>query len=281
MPVILEAMPGFLDGMGIPLRRGRALRDDDTRETTPVVVVSEAFADRYFGGGDPLGRRIRQGDDAPWITIVGVMADVRPTGPTGENEPTILRPIDQSRGWSHFVSVVFRATGDPASALPAVRSRLRELEPGAAVLEIGTYSAWLAASPGFAESRFRALVVGLLGGVALILALVGVYGVTAYSVRRRTRELGIRIALGGGERRVLARVLAEGLRLALVGIALGAMAAWFAVAGLEGFLDGMPARDPAVFGVVGVVLGGVALLACFRPALAASRVAPMEALRQE
>ncbi len=280
MDVVIGALPGFLDAMGIPLLRGRGLGPGDTEDAPPVAVVTESFVARHFPGSDGLGRRFRMGS-GPWISVVGVIPDLRVSGPALPAEPVFVQPMGQADAWNHFISVVLRAPGDPASALDAARTRLHEIEPGAAVYEMGTYAQWLDQSPTFAETRFRALVVGLLGAVALILALIGVYGITAYSVRRRTRELGIRLALGGRPRRVLAAVLGEGLRLAVVGIALGALVAWPLVGALVGLLEGLPARDPLVFGVVGAMLATVAGVACLRPALAASRVAPVEALREE
>jgi ABC-type antimicrobial peptide transport system permease subunit len=211
---------------------------------------------------------------------VGVVGDVRAAGPTQELEPVYFQSLEQTAEWSSFVTVVFRAPGGAAAQLPAVRERLRALEPSAAMLDLGSYEQWLRASPGFAEARFRALIVGLLGAVALVLAVVGVYGVTAYAVRLRTRELGIRIALGSGGRRTVGVVLAEGVSLALAGVALGAAAAWAAVERLSGFLAGAPARDPAVFAAVAVGLVAVVVAASLRPALTAAKVAPAEVLRE-
>lgn len=277
---VLDLGPGFLQVLGVPLVRGRPIRPSDVPGEPRVTLVNEAFVRAYLPPGDPLGRRIRLGG-GDWRTVVGVVGDLRLLGPDHPAEPAVLEPIDQSGSWSTFQTVVFRTRGRAADQLPAVRAALRELEPRAPVLDLGGYERWLRASPGFAEARFRALVVGVLGAVSLLLALVGVYGVTAYSVRVRTRELGIRIALGASRLRVLNRVLAEGLMLAAAGVALGAPVAWLLLSALERFLEGAPARDPGAFAAVAAGLAAVALLASVWPAVGASRLEPVEVLRDE
>lgn len=279
----LRVDAAFFDVLGIPLSRGRGFTDSDRAEGRPVAVVTESFARRYLGGADALGRRFRwTGGSAeqPWRTVVGVIPDLRLRGPVHEAEPAALEPLLQNPG-AGFVTVLFRTRGRPTGALPGVRNVLRSLEPQAAVMDLGTYEGWLGAYPGFAEARFRALVVGLLGAVSLFLALVGVYGVTAYSVRRRTRELGIRIAMGASKGRVLGHVMAEALMLAVVGIALGGGAAWLTMGFLESFLVGLAPRNPAVLAGVATGLLAVALVAAAGPARAAARVDPLEALREE
>jgi predicted permease len=278
MSAVIEAEPAFFEVMGIPLLRGRGLDAAGPPGTDPVAVVSETFARRFFPDVDPIGKRFRRGE-GPWRTIVGVSGDVLVAGPVQDVEPVLFESLDQTGAWSNFVSVVFASPAGAARVLPAVRERLRALEPAAPVLELASYDQVLRASPGVAEARFRALIVGLLGIVALVLSAVGVYGVTAYTVRLRARELGIRMALGSGGSRTLSVVLGEGLYLALAGVLIGGAVAWATVDRLSGFLAGQAARDPSVFGGVGALLVLVVLAASIKPAWAAARVAPADVLR--
>ena len=234
------------------------------------------LARRYFGQGDPVGHRIRI-IDGSWYSIIGIVSSTRhlplTTEPFGEFFVSCLQQPDSS------MTLIVRATSDPASLAGAVRSKVQEVDRDQPVYDVATMQERF--SQAVAPQRFNALVLGIFAGVALILAGVGVYGVMAYSVARRTHEIGIRRALGAQQQDVMRLVLRRGAALALVGITLGLVGALALTRFLSSLLYGVTVRDPLTFVAVSLILAGVALMANYIPARRATKVDPLVALRYE
>ncbi len=274
--------PGFLDVLGVPVVRGRKIEDGDRWGTVPVAVVSRAAAAKFWPGEDPVGKQIRVGitmgyPDTTARTIVGVVGDLRYSGLKRDPDPIIYAPIAQTA--PSFGSVVVRTTGSPASTLRAAREIVHRLEPGAPVMDPGIMDDLVSAE--LARPRFMLLLVGLFAGLAVVLAAIGIYGVVAYVVARRTREIGVRIALGATRGRVLGLVLRQGLQPAAVGVALGILVSAFAVDLLRAQLYSVEPKDPLTMAGAGVVLLAVTALACLVPAHRAAGIPPATALRIE
>ena len=265
---------------------GRPFRRSDSGASVPVVLVNEAFVRRYWPGRDPIGRRMRMGSDLssrPWMSVVGVLKDVRHNGLTSVIKPKFYVPHSQfalSNGAApRDMTLVVRAEGDPLSLAAPIRSVVRAIDPSLPVANVRTMQTVVGGS--LATPRLTASLLSIFALLALILAAVGVSGVLAYLVSRRRREIGIRMALGATRAAVLRLVLARGLTSAGAGIAAGLLVAFFLTRVLSGVLYGVAPRDPATFALVAVVLFGVALVASAIPAMRASRVEPSEALRSE
>jgi putative ABC transport system permease protein len=278
----------YFGAMGIGLRRGRLLREDDRAGTPHVAVVSEALARQAFPDGNPIGRRITFGDgveDVDWMEVVGVVADVRHAGLTMDPGPEIYVPFAQisPRLWAVFaalqVSVVIRTDTDLASLGVALKSTIHAVDPDQPVS--GPHRAGELVAAAVAQQRFGMVLLLAFGGLALVLAAVGVYGVMAYAVSRRTRELGIRLALGARPGEVRALVLGQGLLLAGAGIALGLVCALLLGRLLVGLLYGVRPADPAVLAAVTALLAVASALASLVPAIRATRVNPVDALRSD
>jgi putative ABC transport system permease protein len=278
----------FFRALGIPIRRGRPLEPEDRAGAPLVAVVNETFARRFVGAGEPLGRRLTFGDgteDAAWMEIVGVAADVRTQGLTTEPSPEIYAPFEQLSPdlWNVFtgssLSVAVRSAGPPEALAPAVRAAVRQADPEQVVSNLRPAGDLISAA--LARQRFSMLLLLAFGGLALTLAGVGVYGVLAYTVSQRTRELGIRVALGAHAGAVRALVLRQGLGVVLIGVALGLAGALALGSLLRAVLYEVSPADPRVLAAAAAVLGGVAVIACLIPAVRATRVNPVEALRSE
>jgi putative ABC transport system permease protein len=266
--------------LGVPLRGGRGLTARDAGDVAPRVLINRTMAERLWPGGDAVGRRIRFARDTtnPWMEIAGVVGDVRG------------RTIDEPPGneiWLTYREWPFRtmtlavrtSRGDPLALAGAVRGALRGLDGGLPVFGVTSMEQVVARS--FWERALYGKLFGTFGAVAALLAAIGLYGVVSYGVSQRTREFGVRMALGAGVREVLALVMRHGVRLTLAGVAIGSLGAVALTSVLRGFLYGVGPRDPATFGAVIALLVGVALLASWIPARRAARVAPSEALRYE
>jgi predicted permease len=274
-----RAMPNYFRVMGIPLLRGRGFdpRDDGTHGQ--VLIINEGMARRFWPQEDPLGKRIKIGppENQPWVTIVGVVKDVSQKGLDSNVGFATYEPLAQ-RPWN-TVQLVVRSAGDPAAVTASVRAELRRLEPALLIDQIQTMAQRIGQS--VAPRRLNLVLFGLFAGLALLLASVGLYGVVAYTAVQRTQEFGIRIALGAEPRDVLRLVLGQGLRLALIGVAIGIGAALVMTRLLTTLLFEIQPTDPFTIAGVAMLLTAVALLACWLPAHRATGVAPTIALRWE
>jgi len=264
--------------MGIPLRHGRLFDEHDREGALAVVVINETFARRVWGGVDPLGRRIRMGeDDSPLRTVVGLVGDVRHAGLDAPPEMQIYLP--QAQWVDSDMILVFRAVGDPGHLAAAVRQAVWAVDPDQPVSYPATMDGVRAVS--MARRRFALTLLSAFGGIALVLALVGLYGVLSHSVVQRTREIGVRVALGARPRQVLALVLGDASRLVGAGLLAGTVLAMALTHLLSGLLFGVTPTDPATFLLVPLALALAALLAAYAPARRATRVDPLVALRQD
>jgi len=269
--------PGYLKGLRVALAHGRALDDTDGAETAPVAVVSESLARRYWPDQDPLGRRIRVGEGEPWRTVVGVVADVRQYWFDREPRPTLYVPQAQSPRRAMFL--VVRSGRPAADVVTVARARIREADPAQPVDEIRTMATVVSESASFI--RLSAALMATLGAVALLLAAVGLYGVIAEHVARRTHEIGIRMALGARGADVVRLVVGHAGRLAGAGLVLGLAGALVAGRLMSGALFGVVRLEALGLMAVAVVLSVVALAAAWVPARRATRIEPLAALREE
>jgi predicted permease len=276
----------YFTTLRVPLRRGRVFTERDGPEAPRVAVVDEELARRYWPGADPIGKRIAYGtvlDSATgqrgpaWIEIVGVVAHVKSEGLDADPRVQVYRPIRQFPAGAP--QLVVRTGGDPARLLPALRAAVREVDPAQPLSEVATLDELLERSVGARE--LSVVLLGTFAGIALLLASIGLYGLMSHAVAERTREFGVRMALGADRRSVLALVLGQGMRLALVGTGIGLVGAFALTRLLRSQLFAVDATDPATFALVVVLLLGVALLALLVPALRATGAEPLRALRQE
>ena len=273
--------PGYFVTLRVPLREGREFSWSDTPETQPIIIINETMAKTYWPQEDPLGKRIQQGGpDDPWLTIAGVVGDIREFDPLTAPRPTMYFPITQFpnpgdvlRDW------VVRSVRDPLTVASAVRAAVWSVDKDLPVTRVRTMEeVW---SLSIASQRLNLLLFVLFASLALILATVGIYGVMAYNVAERTREIGIRVALGARSNDVLKLVLVLGFRLAALGLLLGVVAAFALTRLMASMIYDVSSTDAATFFAVALSLGAVALVACYIPARRALRVDPMVALRYE
>jgi putative ABC transport system permease protein len=273
--------PDFFKSMGIRLMRGRMLSMSDRDTANQVVVINETFAKRVFPGEDPLGKRVKTGDltgNDPWVTIVGVVSDYRHYRLPQPMGPAMYYPYTTVAARSQTLTI--RTTlADPYALVASIRAAVRDLDPQIAIYDVKTMSD--AVSQSLWRQRLQGQVLGTFAVLALLLAVVGIYGVISYTVAQRTRELGVRVALGAQRGDVLRLVLKQGLGLAVAGIAIGVMGALAVTQTLSSLLYGVQATDLLTYTVVPVLLGAVALLATYVPALRATRVDPLTAIRSE
>jgi putative ABC transport system permease protein len=271
------ASPGYFHAMGIPLLKGRDFTDHDGPSSQPVMVVSNATAKKFWGDADPIGRTLyRTADPTQGFTIVGVVGDVRNTALSTES--LTLYYSTAWRVWP-LMDLVVRTSGAPESIMPAVREKIHQIDPDLALANVKSMDDWLSVSA--AQPRLNAVLLGVFAALALIIAAIGIYGVLAYSVNQRRREIGLRIALGAQPDRVLRLVVGEGMRVGAFGIVLGLLGGLGLGRVVSSLVYGVQVYDPSTFVVVAVVLGVVALAACFIPARRAARVDPIVALRTE
>lgn len=270
--------PDYFRTVGIPLLQGRFFDDRDDDAATPVIIISHTFARSMFGDENPIGRRVRSWRDENVLReIVGVVADVR-YGGLADDESSLVYVPHAQQGWSGMVIAV-RAAGDPASLASVMRRQLNRLDGELALADVGTMAEFASAS--IARERFSTMLLSAFAVSALTLASIGVYGVMAYTVGRRTRELGVRSAMGATPRQLASAVLGRGLWLTAAGTVIGIIIGVFAARALEGLLFGVTATDAVTFAAAPFVLAFAALAACYAPARRASRVDPVIALRAE
>lgn len=270
---------GYFKAMGIPLLAGRTFQDRDVEDAPPVAIVSASLARQYWPGESPLGKRLRFDDDAksPWFTVVGLVGDVRQLG-LGEQAPALLfLPYEQFA--LPFTSVAVRSALPQGTLIALLKAHISAIDPDLPFGDIKSLQSEIDSSVD--EPRFRAMLIGTFALLALILAAVGLYGLISYTVTQRTREIGIRVALGAAPRQVLLPVVREGITLALAGIGIGLAGAFLAARALSAFLFGIGAADPLTFGGVALLLLAVAAAASYIPSRRALRVDPVVALRAE
>lgn len=282
-PVVVTRIvsPGYFDTMTIPLLSGRKFTDQDVVTTPRVAVISETMARTFWPGEDPVGKRFGIGEiesDESWINIIGVARDVRQLELTAEPKPQAYLTYLQF-GFFDPRDLVVKTDVDPASLATAVRSAVWELDKDQPISNVQTMEAILADS--IARQRFSMVLLAIFAGVALVLAGVGIYGVTSYSVAQRTREIGIRMALGAQTAAVLKLALGYGMKLVIIGIAIGLVAAFALTRLMSTLLFGVTATDPITFTLISLLLIFVAALASYIPARRATKVDPMIALRYE
>jgi putative ABC transport system permease protein len=283
MPIIITRVvsPAYFKTMSIPLLDGRVFTDGDKSDSPPIVVISETMARRFWPGENPLGKRIKVGRSTsswPWLTVIGVVKDVRQYELIIEPKPQMYVPYQQAEFFEPR-ALVIRTNFNPLSLAGTVRQTVWEIDKDQPVSDISTMEEVIADS--VAQQRFSMLLLGIFAGLALVLAAVGIYGVMSYSVAQRTREIGIRMALGAQRSDVLKMTIGSGLRLVLVGAAIGLVAALVLTRVMSSLLFGVSPTDPLTFISISIVLIGVAVLASYVPALRATRVDPIFALRYE
>jgi putative ABC transport system permease protein len=268
--------------MGIPLLAGRTFGPQDHTGSLHVAVVNRAFVEKYFPSEDPVNSRVdwARSDPRDWMTIVGVVGDVKHFGPDEPEEPAVYDLYSQTaEQWKRWMYIVIRSDASPGAVLAAAKQQLWSIDGQLPLTQVSTLSEVLAAS--LDHQRFNLTLIGAFAGVALALAVVGIYGVMAYAVTQRTNEIGIRVALGAQTRDVLRLVLGQGVRLAVLGAALGVAASLALTRYISHLLFGISPQDPQTFLLIPVALCAVALLACYIPAHRALRVDPVIALRDE
>jgi putative ABC transport system permease protein len=271
------ASPGYFHAMEIPLVRGRDFTVADLATgAPPVIVVSQAMARRFWAGDDPVGRIVHRVGDRKDFTVIGVVGDVRMNA-LNQAAPSMYFPANARV--LPLMDIVVRTESDPLLLLAAVRRKVKDLDPELPVFTVRTMESWVSNSA--AQPRLNAVLLGIFAGVALLIAAVGIYGVLAYSVTQRTREIGLRMALGARRDDVLRLVVGQGMLVAAAGIAAGLLCGLAASRVLQSLLFGLSGRDPKTFAAVGVILATVSLVACALPAWRAARVDPMTALRED
>ena len=274
--------PGYMHAMGMSLLAGRFFADTDNERSQPVVIVNETMASMYFPGRDPLTCHIRVEDSPapPWLTVVGVVKDIKSMGLDLPARPEMYFPYRQAfDNWMAPRDVILRTQGDPLRLAAAARQRIWLVDPNQPVSDVSTLDNIL--DEEVTERRVQSLLLGAFSILALILACIGLYGVLAFLVAQRTREIALRLALGAHPRDILASFLARGLALALAGIAIGLAAALALSRLLDSILFGVSPRDLLTFSLVPAVLLVISLAASLIPARRAMRVAPASALRCE
>jgi putative ABC transport system permease protein len=281
--------PDYFRATGIRLARGRFLTDADNETAPRVAVINERLARDYWPGRDPIGSRVRfpglaikfpeLPDEPRWLTIVGVVKDVKNRGPQVPAIEEIYISYQQPPAFYTPRALVVRSAGDPAALTPAIRRLVQALDPNQPISQVRTLDEIVALAE--AGRRFPMLLLGLFAALALLLAGIGIYGVMSYSITQRTHEIGIRMALGARSRDVVASTLAEAMRLAVIGVALGLAGSLALTRLVSGLLFGVGARDPLTLLTVSLLLLAIAMAAVLIPARRASRVDPIVTLRYE
>jgi len=274
--------PDYLQTLVVRLRAGRFFRESDAPDTAPVAIVNEAMARQYLAGRNPLGRRFRVDGNAPWITIVGVVDDVRQMGLDLESRPEVYFPYTQPAGsYGYFTprDLAVRVKGDPISYATIVQREIWAIDRNQPVADVMPMEQLIAEK---LESRYVAVkLIGTFAGLGILLAALGLYGLLAYSVVQRRSEIGVRMALGARPRQVLQTIVAEGLQLVLCGRILGTAGSWFVMRGLRSLLYGVAPTDIQIFIGSALVLLIVGAIASYLPAHRAAAIEPLAALSHE
>jgi putative ABC transport system permease protein len=262
--------------MNIPLIEGRDFDERDAMKAPEAAIINQEMARRYWPDENPIGQRLAVGD-GPWRAVVGVVGDVKQSGLDIETRPEMFWPYYQEP--VSFATFVVRTVGDPEAMTSAARAAMQEIDKDLPVYNIKTVNDVISES--VAPRRLNMLLLGLFAGLALVLAAVGIYGVISYSVSQRTREIGIRMALGASHTSVLRLVVGEGMILAVIGVTIGVVASFFLTRLMSTLLFGVSTTDPITFVAISLLLTSVSMVASLVPARRATRVDPMVALRYE
>ena len=277
---IRVASASYFPALGIPLAQGRNFAESDRADATRVVIINQSLAEKLFGGRSAVRRRLLfPSFPNQTVEIVGVVGDVKTTGLDQAVRPVLYYPFTQNAAIA--TNLVLRAKADAAAGANAARNECRALEPDVAIFNVQTMDTLIEQTPAAFMRRGPAWLTGIFAGVALLLAALGVYGVVSYSVSQRTREIGVRMALGARRADILKLVLRQGLSLTLIGVASGTVAALALTRWLDSLLYEVSARDPLTFALVIGALTLVALFACYIPARRAAKVEPVVSLRHE
>jgi putative ABC transport system permease protein len=278
----LVVSSGYFRAMGIRIEEGREFDEHDRDKSQPVAIVSESVARRFWPKGDALGKRLHLGfSGSPWYSVVGVAPDVKQMGLEKEAPLAIYVPYSQAPRsfFLSFMTIATRTDSDPLSMANALRRAARAVDPNMPLFDVTSMEQLVYQS--VSTPRFNAFLLGGFASLALILAVVGIYGVTSYSVTQRTHEIGIRMALGAERTDVLRMVVRQGLRLVSLGTAIGVVAAFAVTKVLRSMLFGVQPTDPLTYFTVAAALIGVSILATYIPARRATKVDPIVALRYE
>ena len=277
----------YFEAVGTRIAAGRAFTDADRAGSQLVAMVNEQFVRRYWPGEDAVGKRLRlggQNSDDPWRTVVGVYADIKHMGPLADTRPEVMLPYAQTDDvwvtrWMRALSVVMRTTADPSSLVPAARGAVRSVDPAVPLVEPQRMTTLVSKS--VAQPRFRSTLLLSFAGLAMLLAIVGIYGVVAFIVEQRTHEIGVRVALGAQRASVIGLILRQGARPVVAGVVLGLVGAFVLTRAMQDMLFQVEPTDPVTFVAMPLVLAAVALVACVVPARRALTVDPVNALRAE
>ena len=272
--------PGYFETLGIPLRSGRLLDANDMAGAPAAALISEAFAKRKFPGQDPIGQRVHIGPiNRPWFTIVGVVGDVKQVSLAVSQTDAVYTTPMQWYFPDNAMSLLVRARGNTTALAPAIRNAIWSVDKDQPILRVATMDDLLAATA--AERRFALTLFETFGIVALVLATSGIYGVLSGSVTERTREMGVRLALGASRGNILALVVRQGMTLTVLGVVIGLSGAMAASQAIVTLLFGVSRLDPITYLGVIALLVGVSGIACWIPARRATKVDPLVALRYE
>jgi putative ABC transport system permease protein len=272
------ATPGYFNAIGTALRRGRLFTEQDDAQATPVVLINETFARRFLPDREPVGERLKLGnDEKKTLEIVGVVADVKNDDVQEQPDPSVYVPYDQ-QPWL-TMNLIVHTRHEPTVVAGSIRSDVRNTDPNVPVSNVKPLLRMI--DERVSSKRVMTWTLGVFAAAALLLAAVGIYAVMSYVVAQRTHEIGIRLALGAQTHDVLALVISQGLKLTLIGVAIGLAGAFAMTRALTYFLFGVTATDPVTFVGLSLLLASIALLACYVPAHKAARVDPMVALRYE
>lgn len=272
--------PDYFKTVGVPFLKGRSFSDLDNRNSSPVAIINQTAARRFWPGEEPVGKRFKFGYEQPsdpWLTVVGVVGDMRRNGLDKQPIPQVFLPLSQhpARG----VDLMVRSAGDPLALLPRVRSAVRSIDRNVPLFEVATLEQRLEAQT--SSRRLQTLLMTLFAVFALVLATIGIYGLTYYGVAQRTHEIGIRMTLGAEARDVLFMIIREALTLVLIGLGVGLLSSLWLTQAISSLLYGVEATDPITLTLVSASLIGAGLMASYIPARRATKVDPMVALRYE
>jgi putative ABC transport system permease protein len=270
---------GYFSAMGVPLLAGRTFTDSDKENSTPVAIASVSLARKYWPGESPVGKRLRfeNNPSEPWFTVVGLVGDAKQLGLNENAPPLLYLPFEQFA--LPFTTVAVRSSLPQAAVTALLKSQLAAIDPDLPFGDVDTLQSEIESN--VSQPRFRTMLIGVFAMLALILAAVGVYGLISYSVTQRTREIGIRVALGAAPRQVMGPVVREGVILAVIGIAIGLAGAFAAAQALSAFLFGVGASDPLTLAAVALIMLLVAMVASYIPSRRALKVDPVIALRAQ